>query len=137
MRGDSMKHIFVCSPVTKCIFRPKIIRAISENVIGSETLPNNKCIIHLIDIGNMNLTKEYLKSAWKEGSIGATNFYLIKMFLKNYCLLAKNFVIYQKNDVSWKKKRGRGGNWRMRAALCQCLTQENVIQALLTLFQWL
>ena len=74
-----MKHIFVCSPVTKCIFRPKIIRAISENVIGSEILPNNKCIIHYIDIGSMNLTKEYLKSAWTEGSIGATHFYLIKI----------------------------------------------------------
>ena len=78
MRGDSMKQVFAWYPVNKCIFRPKIIRAISENV-GSEILPNKKCIIHLIDIGSMNLTKDYLKSAWKKGSIGATHFYLIKI----------------------------------------------------------
>ena len=37
----------------------------------------DKCILHYLDIGNINLTKAYLKSAWNAGALGANDFYVV------------------------------------------------------------
>ena len=37
----------------------------------------NKCILHFLDLANINLTKAYLKSAWSAGAVGANDFYLV------------------------------------------------------------
>ena len=57
-----------------------IIRSLSTRVTKSDVLPNHsECVIHFLDMQNFNLSKEYLKSAWNEGSIGANHLYLINM----------------------------------------------------------
>ena len=57
-----------------------IIRSLSTRVTKSDVLPNHsECVIHFLDMQNFNLSKEYLKSAWNEGSIGANHLYLVNM----------------------------------------------------------
>lgn len=53
-----------------------MIRAMAEGVTRPDIFPNhNKCIVHFLDL-NVNLTKDYLKSAWTAESIGSNDFYL-------------------------------------------------------------
>ena len=59
------------------VFRPKMIKAISGKVLPHKVLHNNnECIIHFLDFENVNLTKEYLKSAWSAGSLRRNHVYL-------------------------------------------------------------
>ena len=50
---------------------------------GGEEIPTtilrsqNRCMVHFLDIVNINLTIVYLKSAWSAGAIGAYDFYLL------------------------------------------------------------
>ena len=53
-----------------------MIRATNEKIKHTEIFSSkNTCIVHFLDL-NVNLTKDYLKSAWTAGSTGATDFYL-------------------------------------------------------------
>ena len=38
-----------------------------------------KCILHFLDIGNINLTMAYLTSAWNAGAVGANDFYVVSV----------------------------------------------------------
>ena len=40
---------------------------------------HDNCIVHFLDIANINITKEYLKSAWNAGKYGKTDYYLISI----------------------------------------------------------
>ena len=55
------------------------MRAISgRQVTQNEVIPNhNKCLIHFLDFDDIHLTKEYLKAAWKSGSIGGSQLYFV------------------------------------------------------------
>ena len=58
--------------------------SISGNESEIEILPNqNKCILQFLDFVSINRTKEYLKSSWSAGAIGATFYYLLKVEEKN------------------------------------------------------
>ena len=60
--------------------RAIIIRSLSTRITTKDVLPNhNYCVIHFLDAKNFNLSKEYLKLAWSEGSIGANHLYLVNM----------------------------------------------------------
>ena len=37
----------------------------------------NRCMVHFLDIMNINLTNVYLKSAWNAGAVGAYDLYLL------------------------------------------------------------
>ena len=52
------------------------MRSVRGKITQAELLPNlNKCIVHLLDL-NINLTKEYLLSAWSARTIRSNDFYL-------------------------------------------------------------
>ena len=52
------------------------MRYVGAKITPADILPNlNKCIVHILDL-NINLTKEYLLSAWNAKSIGSQDFYL-------------------------------------------------------------
>ena len=54
-----------------------MITALLENGSPPKVLQNyNECIIHFLDIGNVNLTKEYLKAAWNARSFGKNHIFL-------------------------------------------------------------
>ena len=58
-------------------FRATIIMALLEKASPPKVLKNyNECIIHFLDIENVNLTKEYLKTAWNERSYGRNHIFL-------------------------------------------------------------
>ena len=58
-----------------------IIRVISgRQVTQNEVIPNhNKCLIHFLDLDNLYLIKEYLKAAWKSGSVGGSQLYFVNV----------------------------------------------------------
>ena len=57
-----------------------MIKATSGTIEPDDLLPNNdKCIIHFLGLENINLTREYLKSAWTAGATGAANIYIINL----------------------------------------------------------
>ena len=61
-----------------------MFKSIGGNESKIEILPNhNKCILQFLDFVSINRTKEFLKSAWSAGAIGATFFYLLKVEEKN------------------------------------------------------
>ena len=50
----------------------------NEDTSEVEVLPNhNACVIHFVHTLNLNLTFQYLISAWKAGSLSANNHYLV------------------------------------------------------------
>ena len=66
------------------------MRSVSKKITRADLLPNlNKCIVHLLDL-NINLTKEYLLSAWSANSIGSQHLYLVNIKDSNE-LLYLNF----------------------------------------------
>lgn len=53
-----------------------------KTITGPETSveilqSQNKCILHFLDIANINITRAYLKSAWNAGALGPKDFYLL------------------------------------------------------------
>ena len=53
-----------------------MIHGINGHINALDILPkNNICIVHYLDL-NINLTKDYLMSAWTAGSFGANDIYL-------------------------------------------------------------
>ena len=57
-----------------------VIRSLSNIVTTNDILINyNHCILHFLDLENLNLTKQYLKLAWGQGSIGENHLYLINI----------------------------------------------------------
>ena len=58
-------------------FRARMITALIEKASPPKVLQNyNECILHFLDIENVNLTKEYLKAAWNARSYGRNHIFL-------------------------------------------------------------
>ena len=38
-----------------------------------------KCILHFLDVASINLTIDYLKSAWSAGAVDANNYFLVSI----------------------------------------------------------
>ena len=93
-------------------FRATMVSSVSKEISQADILPNlNKCIVHLLDL-NINLTKEYLISAWSTNSIGSQDFYLANIKNNNE-LIHLNFtemfdfqriVIIKSSEVSLVEK---------------------------------
>ena len=67
-----------------------MMTSVSKKITRADVLPNlNICIVHLLDL-NINLTKEYLLSAWSANSIGSQHLYLVNIKDSNE-LLYLNF----------------------------------------------
>ena len=55
-----------------------MIKAIREGETPTTIIRGrNRCMVHFLDIMNINLTNVYLKSAWNAGAVGAYDFYLL------------------------------------------------------------
>ena len=60
-------------------FRATVLRSIGGKIGQHDLLPHqNKCIVHILDL-NINMTKEYLLSAWSSSLFGSQNFYLVNV----------------------------------------------------------
>ena len=60
-------------------FRATVVRSIKGRMLQHDLFPHqNKCIVHILDL-NINMTKEYLLSAWSASLFGSQNFYMVKV----------------------------------------------------------
>ena len=58
--------------------RQVMVKTITGPETSVEILQSqNKCILHFLDIANINITRAYLKSAWNAGALGPKDFYLL------------------------------------------------------------
>ena len=48
---------------------------------------HNTCLVHFLEISNINLTEVYLKSAWNAGAVGANDYYLVTLESKHQVAL--------------------------------------------------
>ena len=81
MKGDAEhEHNITLLSDSILYTRPIRIKAIEEAEITTAILQHHEnCIVHFLDIENINITKEYLKSAWNAGKYGTTDFYLVSV----------------------------------------------------------
>ena len=76
-------------------FRATVVRSIEGRMSQHDLFPHqNKCIVHVLDL-NINMTKEYLLSAWSASLFGSQHFYLANVKDQNQ-LMQLNFS--QLND---------------------------------------
>ena len=68
--------------------RPIVIKTIREGETSTAIIRrHNTCLVHFLEISNINLTKVYLKSAWKAGAVGANDYYLVTLESKHQVAL--------------------------------------------------
>ena len=74
-------------------YRPIIIKAIGEKETPT-AIPRSpkRCMVHFLDIKNINQARVYLKSAWSKGAIGAYDFYLVTIEIGQVPLLNSSVI---------------------------------------------
>ena len=67
-----------------------MLKGVSKESNVTLAMPNhNKCIVHYLDISNIDLTIEYLKTAWQTGSIDQRHLYCVTSTYQNLANLLK------------------------------------------------
>ena len=100
-----------------------MIKVVTRRESQTEILKNqNKCILHFLDFMSLNLTKAYLKLAWKAGAVGDNNFYLVAIEDMNQANLLKLNEIFdfQRLLIATSPIVGDTRLTRRKFTLCIC-----------------
>ena len=73
-----MYILFVYHSELQSSIRGVLVQGISKERSMNVLPQSSRCLLHFIDISDMNIAAGYLKAAWESGSTGSSHFYLVK-----------------------------------------------------------